>query len=71
MEEVVGSEVACNESPPGFARISVEVGETLNGTPRKRSRIAREYVKVEGNKEATNENEEASTSSSDDFIIIT
>ncbi|GJX58440.1 hypothetical protein Tco_0289830, partial [Tanacetum coccineum] len=59
------------KEPQAFAKISVEVRDALDGTPRKKSRIARDDVNKESNKEATNEEREASTSSSDDFIIIT
>ncbi|GJW10969.1 ARID DNA-binding domain-containing protein [Tanacetum coccineum] len=72
-EDVVGnsSGTAWIKEPQVFAKMSVEIEDTLDGTPRKKSRIARDDVNKESNKEATNEEREASTSSSDDFIIIT
>ncbi|PWA76389.1 hypothetical protein CTI12_AA137390 [Artemisia annua] len=48
--EVAGncSGTAGKERPQAFATMDAEVGETLDGTPRKRSRAPREDVKVEG-----------------------
>ncbi|GJU90789.1 ARID DNA-binding domain-containing protein [Tanacetum coccineum] len=63
---------AGKERPQVNAKIDAEVEEMPDETPRKRSRTEREEdVNNGGNYEATNHVKEASTSSSDDFIIIT
>ncbi|GJW06886.1 ARID DNA-binding domain-containing protein [Tanacetum coccineum] len=67
---------AGKERPQADARIDAEVEEMLDETPRKRSKTGKEDVNMEdvnsgGNYEATIHGKETSTSSSDDFIIIT
>nr|GFA55957.1 external alternative NAD(P)H-ubiquinone oxidoreductase B2, mitochondrial [Tanacetum cinerariifolium] len=67
---------AGRERPQVSAKINAEVEEMSDETPRKRSRTEREDVNMEdvnngGNYEETNHGKETSTSSSDDFIIIT
>ncbi|GKC09290.1 ARID DNA-binding domain-containing protein, partial [Tanacetum coccineum] len=67
---------AGSERPQVSAKINAEVEEMPDETPRKRSRTEREDVNMEnvnngGNYEETNHGNETSTSSSDDFIIIT
>ncbi|GKB34437.1 hypothetical protein Tco_0879379 [Tanacetum coccineum] len=42
------------ERPQAFARISVEIEDTLDGTPRKKSRIARDDVNKESNENRNN-----------------
>ncbi|GKC38266.1 ARID DNA-binding domain-containing protein [Tanacetum coccineum] len=64
------------ERPQVSAKMNAEVEEMPDETPRKRSRTAREDVNMEdanngSNYEATNQGKETSTSSSDDFVIIT
>ncbi|GKC97389.1 hypothetical protein Tco_1167664 [Tanacetum coccineum] len=47
-EDVVGNSrgTAWIKEPQAFAKISVEVGDALDGTPRKKSRTARDLVLV-------------------------
>nr|GEZ29071.1 ARID DNA-binding domain-containing protein [Tanacetum cinerariifolium] len=69
--EVVGnsSRTAHVKDPLGYAGMSVEIGSALKGTPKKSAQVG---VKVENNKKDTaDEDEQGSTSSSDDFIVIT
>ncbi|GJS64960.1 hypothetical protein Tco_0679524 [Tanacetum coccineum] len=51
-EDVAGnsSGTAWIKEPQAFAKMSVEIEEMLDGTPRKKSRTARDDVKMEGNK---------------------
>ncbi|GJU14649.1 ARID DNA-binding domain-containing protein [Tanacetum coccineum] len=67
---------AKKERPQVDAKINAEVEEMPEETPRKRSRTVREDVNMEdanngSNYEVTNQGKETSTSSSDDFVIIT
>nr|GEW07011.1 hypothetical protein [Tanacetum cinerariifolium] len=67
---------AGRERPQVSAKINAKVEEMPDETPRKRSGTEREDVNMEdvnngGNYEETNHEKETSTSSSDDFIIIT
>nr|GEX06056.1 bulb-type lectin domain-containing protein [Tanacetum cinerariifolium] len=62
---------AGRERPQVSAKINAEVEDMPDETPRKRSRTKREDVDNGGNYEETNHGKETSTSSSDDFIIIT
>ncbi|GKD66286.1 hypothetical protein Tco_1308394 [Tanacetum coccineum] len=50
-EDVVGnsSGTAWIKEPQAFAKMSVEIEDTLDGTPRKKSRIARDDVNKESN----------------------
>ncbi|GJX19648.1 ARID DNA-binding domain-containing protein [Tanacetum coccineum] len=69
--EVVGnsSGTAHVKDPLGYAGMSVEIGSALEGTPKKTAQFG---VKMESNMEDTaDEDEQGSTSSSDDFIVIT
>ncbi|GKA71614.1 DNA helicase [Tanacetum coccineum] len=69
--EVVGnsSGTAHVKDPLGYAGMSVEIGCALEGTPKKTAQFG---VKMESNMEDTvDEKEQGSTSSSDDFIVIT
>ncbi|GJV96766.1 ARID DNA-binding domain-containing protein [Tanacetum coccineum] len=69
--EVVGnsSGTAHVKDPLGYAGMSVEIRSALEGTPKKTAQFG---VKMEGNMEdTTDEYEQGSTSSSDDFIVIT
>nr|GFC93974.1 external alternative NAD(P)H-ubiquinone oxidoreductase B2, mitochondrial [Tanacetum cinerariifolium] len=63
------------ERPQVSAKINAEL-EMPDETPRKRSRTEREDINMEdanngGNYDETNHGKETSTSSSEDFIIIT
>ncbi|GKA13114.1 hypothetical protein Tco_0692660 [Tanacetum coccineum] len=57
------------KDPLGYAGMSVEIGSALEGTPKKTAQFR---VKMESNMEdIADEKEQGSTSSSDDFIVIT
>ncbi|GJZ53785.1 ARID DNA-binding domain-containing protein [Tanacetum coccineum] len=65
------SGTAGKERPQVNAKTNAEVEEMPDETPRERSGTGKEDVNMEdSNYEATNHGKEASTSSSDDFIII-
>ncbi|GKC59329.1 ARID DNA-binding domain-containing protein [Tanacetum coccineum] len=69
--EVVGnsSGTAHVKDPLGYAGMSVEIGSALEGTPKKTAQFG---VNMESYMEDTaDEDEQGSTSSSDDFIVIT
>jgi hypothetical protein len=71
--EVVGnnSGIAHVKDPLG-AGMSVEVEGAPEGTPKKKCKTVQVGVKMENNmKETTDEDKQGSTSSSDDFIVIT
>ncbi|GJV99996.1 hypothetical protein Tco_1555248 [Tanacetum coccineum] len=55
-EDVVGnsSGTAWIKEPRAFAKMSVEIEDTLDGTPRKKSRIARDDVNKESNENRNN-----------------
>ncbi|GKE79318.1 hypothetical protein Tco_1545438 [Tanacetum coccineum] len=55
-EDVVGnsSGTAWIKEPQAFAKMSVEIEDTLDGTPRKKSRIARDDVNKESNENRNN-----------------
>nr|GEZ04116.1 ARID DNA-binding domain-containing protein [Tanacetum cinerariifolium] len=68
--KVVGnsSGTAHEKNPLGNAGMSVEIGTALEGTPKKTAQVG---VKMESNKDTADKDKQGSTSSSDDFIVIT